>query len=103
MLMRVLRDSAGSKCNAHFCYRCGQPVSIELRYSYPRGCFLTKSLRNFQLRPSDPYMHYRTQGSSCFEKLFDADEIARFEREVNGARDGIEWDEVVGGGVGGWW
>jgi len=48
-------------------------------------------------------MHYRTQGSSCFEKLFDADEIARFEREVNGARDGIEWDEVVGGGVGGWW
>ena len=66
-------------------------------------CRLIVSVQLYQLRPSDPYMHYRTQGSTCFEKLFDADEIARFEREVNGARDGLEWDEMVGGGVGGWW
>jgi hypothetical protein len=53
-----------------------------------------------QLRPSDPYMHFRTQGSSCFEKLFDADEIARFEREVNGEGGGIE---VEGGLLGDGW
>ncbi|KAH8077783.1 hypothetical protein HD553DRAFT_165373, partial [Filobasidium floriforme] len=69
-----------SKCNAHFCYRCGQ-----------------------SLRPSDPYMHFRTPGSCCFEKLFDADEIARFEREVGGLQDEVGWDDLAGGGIGGWW
>ena len=56
-----------------------------------------------QLRPSDPYMHFRTPGSCCFEKLFDADEIARFEREIGGDQEAVGWDEMVGGGVGGWW
>lgn len=57
-----------------------------------------------QLRPSDPYMHFRTPTSCCFEKLFDADEIARFEREIGGEnQEAVGWDEMVGGGVGGWW
>ncbi|KAJ9096839.1 hypothetical protein QFC21_005110 [Naganishia friedmannii] len=76
-----------------------------------------------RLRPADPYHHYRTPGSSCFEKLFDADEIARFEREVvgdpaaleGGFGDedfafgmGVEVDGWVGDvfplqGNGGWW
>ncbi|KAI5450973.1 hypothetical protein NCC49_002465 [Naganishia albida] len=76
-----------SLCQTHFCYRCGT-----------------------KLRPADPYHHYRTPGSSCFEKLFDADEIARFEREVEtgleaedlGQADWIE-DVFPLQGNGGWW
>ena len=37
---------------------------------------------DYQIKPSDPYEHYRRPGSSCFEKLFDQEEIARFERET---------------------
>lgn len=49
-------------------------------------------------------MHFRTPTSCCFEKLFDADEIARFEREIGGEnQEAVGWDEMVGGGVGGWW
>ena len=54
-----------------------------------------------QIRPSDPYHHFRTPGSSCFEKLFDQAEIERFEREIAGdAGDGDEalgvWEDEVG-------
>lgn len=67
-------------------------------------------MSRWQLRPADPYHHYRTPGSSCFEKLFDADEIARFEREVEtgleaedlGQADWIE-DVFPLQGNGGWW
>ncbi|GAA5836574.1 hypothetical protein JCM9279_000430 [Rhodotorula babjevae] len=37
-----------TKCNAHFCYRCGQ-----------------------SLRPTDPYRHYNTPGARCYGKLFE--------------------------------
>ncbi|WWD17839.1 hypothetical protein CI109_102283 [Kwoniella shandongensis] len=47
------------RCNAHFCYRCGGAI-----------------------RPSDPYKHFNTPGTSCYMKLFDAEEVARFERET---------------------
>ncbi|WVW82357.1 hypothetical protein I302_104364 [Kwoniella bestiolae CBS 10118] len=57
------------RCNAHFCYRCGASIN-----------------------PKDPYKHYNTPGRSCFQKLFDQEEIERFEREANGG--GV----VVGGG-----
>ncbi|KAI9635251.1 uncharacterized protein MKK02DRAFT_27103 [Dioszegia hungarica] len=53
------------RCGSHFCYRCGT-----------------------SLRSTDPYMHYRTPGS-CFEKLFDQEEIARFERETAMQQAGI--------------
>ncbi|KPV73999.1 uncharacterized protein RHOBADRAFT_16534 [Rhodotorula graminis WP1] len=37
-----------TKCQAHFCYRCGQ-----------------------SLRPTDPYRHYNTPGGRCYGKLFE--------------------------------
>ncbi|GAA5896671.1 hypothetical protein JCM8208_004261 [Rhodotorula glutinis] len=37
-----------TKCQAHFCYRCG-----------------------LSLRPTDPYKHYNTPGSRCYGKLFE--------------------------------
>ena len=37
----------------------------------------------------DPYEHYRRPGSSCYEKLFDQEEIARFERETAMQHDGM--------------
>lgn len=61
-----------------------------------------------QLSPQDPYAHYRHPGTSCFERLFDQEEIDRFEREtamgvagmggVDGLPfvDGDEWREVRG-------
>ncbi|WWC86300.1 uncharacterized protein L201_001173 [Kwoniella dendrophila CBS 6074] len=55
------------RCNAHFCYRCGDPI-----------------------KPIDPYKHFNTPGRSCYQKLFDQEEIERFEREAQGG--------VVGGG-----
>ncbi|GAA6036550.1 hypothetical protein JCM8097_003564 [Rhodosporidiobolus ruineniae] len=36
------------KCQTHFCYRCGVKIS-----------------------PSDPYKHFNTPSSSCYERLFD--------------------------------
>ncbi|GJN93479.1 hypothetical protein Rhopal_006536-T1 [Rhodotorula paludigena] len=37
-----------SKCNCHFCYRCGKSIS-----------------------PTDPYKHFNTPGGRCYGKLFD--------------------------------
>lgn len=37
-----------SRCQAHFCYRCGQ-----------------------KLDGSNPYKHFNTAGQACFSKLFD--------------------------------
>ncbi|BGP42490.1 hypothetical protein JCM10450v2_006585 [Rhodotorula kratochvilovae] len=37
-----------TKCACHFCYRCGKSI-----------------------RPTDPYAHFNTPGTRCFEKLFD--------------------------------
>ena len=49
-----------------------------------------------QISPQDPYAHYRRPGSACFEKLFDQEEIDRFNREtVNAQPVGGVW-----GGVG---
>ena len=39
ILRRVFNDFAGSKCNAHFCYRCGQPVSVDFGISNPAAAF----------------------------------------------------------------
>ncbi|WWC66318.1 uncharacterized protein I206_100219 [Kwoniella pini CBS 10737] len=55
------------RCNSHFCYRCGDPI-----------------------KPTDPYKHFNTPGKSCYQKLFDQEEIDRFQREAAGG-------EVVGG------
>lgn len=38
----------GARCQTHFCFKCGRSLS-----------------------PTDPYKHYNTPGSSCFNKLFD--------------------------------
>ena len=68
-----------SRCNAHFCYRCGE-----------------------SLKPMDPYAHYNKPGSACYYQLFDRDEVMRHEREemgrgVGGGLDGglgdIEWED----------
>ncbi|WVQ97419.1 hypothetical protein IAU59_004532 [Kwoniella sp. CBS 9459] len=64
------------RCNAHFCYRCGEPI-----------------------KPTDPYKHFNTPGKACYMKLFDAEELARHEREtMNGGEGGFEdeWREVRG-------
>ncbi|SCV70308.1 BQ2448_1702 [Microbotryum intermedium] len=37
-----------SRCSSHFCFRCGKSLSA-----------------------IDPYKHFSTQGSSCYQKLFD--------------------------------
>ncbi|WVN85387.1 uncharacterized protein L203_100532 [Cryptococcus depauperatus CBS 7841] len=42
------------RCNAHFCYRCGESI-----------------------KPSDPYKHFNTPGKLCYQKLFDTDEHGR--------------------------
>jgi E3 ubiquitin-protein ligase RNF14 len=72
-----------NRCSSHFCYRCGESIS-----------------------PQDPYAHYRRPGHACFEKLFDQEEIARFERETamglvglpGGAveEDAAEWRDIRG-------
>lgn len=49
------------RCKAHFCYRCGAAIS-----------------------PAEPYAHFRRPGTACFERLFDQEEIDRFERETAG-------------------
>ncbi|WVQ82772.1 hypothetical protein IAT38_004904 [Cryptococcus sp. DSM 104549] len=38
------------RCQAHFCYRCGESI-----------------------RPTDPYRHFNTPGKPCYMKLFDFD------------------------------
>lgn len=55
------------------------------------------------MSPQDPYAHYRRPGSSCFERLFDQEEIERFEREtamgvagIQMADDGEEWRDLRG-------
>ena len=54
------------RCHAHFCYRCGESVS-----------------------PTDPYAHYRNPAKACYEKLFDLEEIQRFDREMRGQPEGF--------------
>ncbi|WVF70501.1 hypothetical protein IAT40_005291 [Kwoniella sp. CBS 6097] len=63
------------RCNAHFCYRCGEPI-----------------------KPTDPYKHFNTPGKACYMKLFDAEELARHERETLNGEGGFEdeWREVRG-------
>ncbi|KAH8100545.1 RWD-domain-containing protein [Cristinia sonorae] len=50
-----------AKCGQHFCYRCGN-----------------------KLRATDPYQHFSTPGQSCFNKLFDQDEIENEWQPVEG-------------------
>lgn len=45
------------KCRQHFCYRCGT-----------------------KLNTNKPYMHFSMPGS-CFNKLFDAEEVHEWEME----------------------
>ncbi|EIW72764.1 hypothetical protein TREMEDRAFT_24487 [Tremella mesenterica DSM 1558] len=61
-----------NRCHSHFCYRCGLSLS-----------------------PSDPYAHYRHPGTSCFEKLFDPEEIQRFDREAGEGLVGDEWPRGI--------
>ncbi|WVQ62143.1 uncharacterized protein L199_000281 [Kwoniella botswanensis] len=67
------------RCNAHFCYRCGGSIN-----------------------PKDPYKHFNTPGRSCYQKLFDQEEIDRFEREAHGGGAALggghedEWREFRG-------
>ncbi len=49
-------------------------------------------MTHVQISPQDPYAHYRRPGTACFERLFDQEEIDRFNRET-----------VPGGGGGGAW
>ena len=85
------------RCNSHFCYRCGSSVrSIPLHT--PGGI-----ANELQISPQDPYDHYRRPGTSCFERLFDQEEIERFERETAMAHAGIHrpeeeevWQDVRG-------
>ncbi|KAK4688333.1 E3 ubiquitin-protein ligase RNF14, partial [Tremellales sp. Uapishka_1] len=73
-----------NRCHAHFCYRCGASIS-----------------------PSEPYKHYRQPGTPCFERLFDQEEIDRFQRDTEGGIEGFEqWqvgDEVGWREVRGFW
>jgi E3 ubiquitin-protein ligase RNF14 len=71
-----------NRCSSHFCYRCGESIS-----------------------PQDPYAHYRRPGHACFERLFDQEEIERFERETAMGVAGIppegvdiegEWRDIRG-------
>ena len=71
------------RCGSHFCYRCGDSVSRTLPH-WQEGV-----ADETQIKPTDPYAHYRRPGSSCFEKLFDQEEIARFERETAMQQAGI--------------
>ncbi|KAI0034912.1 hypothetical protein K488DRAFT_76929 [Vararia minispora EC-137] len=41
-----------AKCKTHFCYRCGQRLSV-----------------------NNPYQHFSTPGQKCYQKLFDASEL----------------------------
>lgn len=52
-----------------------------------------------QISPQDPYAHYNRPGASCYMKLFDQEEIERFERETAmGPQDpGLENQDVWGG------
>ncbi|WVQ70866.1 hypothetical protein IAR50_000391 [Cryptococcus sp. DSM 104548] len=63
------------RCNAHFCYRCGDSIS-----------------------PLDPYQHFNTAGRPCFQKLFEVDSLGEPinvvlpEAEVD--RTGDDFDEM---------
>lgn len=46
------------------------------------GSRCRSEIADLQIKPQDPYAHFRTPGFSCFEKLFDQEEIERFERET---------------------
>lgn len=74
------------RCGTHFCYRCGSSVSCGsgpvATLSRARGGPASEVRIDLQIKPQDPYAHFRTPGRSCFEKLFDQEEIERFERET---------------------
>ncbi|WVR05929.1 hypothetical protein IAU60_002955 [Kwoniella sp. DSM 27419] len=64
------------RCQAHFCYRCGDPI-----------------------KPTDPYKHFNTPGKPCYMKLFDLDEVLAHERATAGIADDAfedEWREPRG-------
>lgn len=72
-----------SHCHSHFCFCCGT-----------------------RLNPSNPYGHFNTRGSACFNRLFDGilgpqDEVGGADGEADGG-GGVEGvDGVPGGGAGG--
>ena len=41
-----------AKCKQHFCYRCGEKLSV-----------------------NDPYKHFSMPGAKCYSKLFDQDSV----------------------------
>jgi len=66
-----------------------------------------------QLPPTQPYKHYQIPGTPCFEQLFDAEEVAAFNRGalnvapemdqaaawgdgVLGGDDDGEWEDLAG-------
>jgi hypothetical protein len=66
------------RCGSHFCYRCGSSVSTY----FLKDTFQVLCTTYAQISPQDPYAHYRKPGQPCFERLFDPEEILRFEREA---------------------
>lgn len=61
-------------------------------------------IQSLQISAADPYAHYRRPGTACFEKLFDQEEIDRFNREtVNAHPAGGVWGGIGGQDEGGEW
>jgi E3 ubiquitin-protein ligase RNF14 len=48
-----------------------------------------------QISPQDPYAHFRRPGHACYNKLFDIEEIERFERETAAGIAGIQLGEDI--------
>lgn len=51
-----------------------------------------------QISPQDPYAHFRRPGHACYNRLFDQEEIDRFERETAAGIAGIELADEVDAG-----
>ncbi|OCF41788.1 hypothetical protein I317_04394 [Kwoniella heveanensis CBS 569] len=88
MVAKHLEDEANKQWlegKTRACAGCG--VRVEKRCGEP-------------IKPTDPYKHFNTPGRACYMKLFDAEELARHEREtLNGGEGGgfdDEWREVRG-------
>lgn len=105
-----------SHCQTHFCFRCSKAVRIFTFFPRPPRSrrdfpflltfFLSFPLlfflyRTSQLPPSQPYTHYQNPGTPCFQQLFDAEEVAAFNRGVANVAEpnegaGGAWEEGFG-------
>lgn len=73
-----------SKCQAHFCYRCGTKVSLQMLSRVPGGSFLDSCDRRIHIIIIERQVHRALKSSLTLTRLLDSSERQREAARISG-------------------